>query len=141
MDVESFIADHRVARLATISAKRQPHIVPVVYAYDGDHIYIVLDEKPKRVSPLNLQRVRNIAFNSRVSLIIDDYDEDWKKLAWVRVDGIAKILSHGVTGVRAIELLRAKYPQYRLMKLEDKPVIQMTIRKKTHWEASHGGRS
>ncbi len=138
MDIEKFIAEHRVGRLATVSPDQQPHIVPVVYAYDGEHIYIVLDEKPKSVPPLRLKRVGNIESNARVSLLIDEYDEDWKKLAWVRIDGIAKILSRTDTTTRAIELLRAKYSQYRKMELTNKPVIEITIKKKAHWEASHG---
>ncbi len=136
MNIERFIADHRVGRLATISPNRQPHIVPVVYAYDGEHIYIVLDDKPKSVPPLRLKRVRNIKSNARVSLLIDDYDEDWTKLAWVRIDGVAAILSGSGTNSRAIELLREKYPQYRQMNLTDMPVIQITIRTKSHWESS-----
>jgi PPOX class probable F420-dependent enzyme len=136
LDIEKFIVQHRVGRLATVSPIRQAHIVPVVYAYDGAHIYVVLDEKPKRVPSMELKRVRNIKSNARVSLLIDNYDEDWNKLAWVRIDGVAKILSHADTTARAIELLCAKYPQYRKMKLTFKPVIEITVKKKAHWEAS-----
>jgi PPOX class probable F420-dependent enzyme len=138
LDIEKFIAAHRVGRLATVSPSQEPHIVPVVYAYDGEHVYVVLDEKPKSLPPPRLKRVRNIESNARVSLLIDEYDEDWSKLAWVRIDGIARILSHADTTTRAIELLRAKYSQYRKMELTDKPVIEITIKKKAHWEATRG---
>src|SRR5574341_304336 len=117
MDLKSFLASQRVARLATVSANGTPHIVPVVYAYNGAHIYIALDEKRKRVAPMRLKRVRNIQANPRVALLVDHCDEDWGKLGWVRVDGAARILQRGEAHDRAIELLRAKYPQYRNMKL------------------------
>ena len=54
MDPQQFLAVQRVARLATLSADGTPHIVPVVYAYDGKRIYIALDDKPKRVAPLRV---------------------------------------------------------------------------------------
>jgi nitroimidazol reductase NimA-like FMN-containing flavoprotein (pyridoxamine 5'-phosphate oxidase superfamily) len=43
LNAERFLATHRVARLATVSADGKPHIVPVVYTYDGKYVYIVLD--------------------------------------------------------------------------------------------------
>jgi PPOX class probable F420-dependent enzyme len=87
--------------------------VPVVYAYDGKHIWIALDEKRKSVQPMQLERVRNIQANPHVALLVDRYSEDWNKLAWVRVDGTARILLRGKAHDAAIRMLREKYPQYR----------------------------
>ena len=49
----------RVARLATVSATGQPHLVPVTFAVDGDMIYIAVDHKPKTTT--KLRRLANIA--------------------------------------------------------------------------------
>jgi PPOX class probable F420-dependent enzyme len=130
-----FLAAQRVARLATISAHGIPHVVPVVYAYDGKRIYIALDDKPKRVAPLRLKRVRNIAADPHVSLLVDRYREDWRKLAWVGVDGVARVLSRGKAHATAIKLLRAKYRQYREMNLEARPVIEITVKRIVGWTA------
>lgn len=135
MDLKSFLASQRVARLATVSANGTPHIVPVVYVYNGVHIYIVLDEKLKRVAPMRLKRVRNIQANPRVSLLADHYDEDWNTLRWVRVDGAARILHRGKARDRAIKLLQTKYLQYRNMRLEDRPVIEITVKRMVQWHA------
>ena len=135
MDPQQFLAAQRVARLATLSADGSPHIVPVVYAYDGKRIYIALDDKPKRVAPLRLKRARNIGANPRVSLLVDRYSEDWRKLTWVRVDGVARILQRGNAHAAAIKMLRAKYPQYRKMKLETRPVIEITVKRVASWKA------
>jgi PPOX class probable F420-dependent enzyme len=126
----------RVAHLATVSADGKPHIVPVVYAHDGKHIYIVLDEKPKRISPMRLKRVRNIQANPNVSFLVDHYDEDWGKLIWVRVDGTTRILHRGKAHDAAIKLLRAKYRQYRNMKIDTRPVIEITIKRLVEWKPS-----
>lgn len=135
MNAERFLVEQRVARLATVSPDGQPHIVPVVFAYDGRHIYIVLDIKPKQAPPLELKRVRNIRANPRVALLVDRYAENWSRLAWVRVDGTARLLLRGKTHDAAIQLLRAKYPQYRKMRIEIRPVIQITVLHIAAWQA------
>jgi PPOX class probable F420-dependent enzyme len=135
MKLDRFLAAQRVARLATLSADGTPHIVPVVYAYDGKRIFIALDEKRKQVAPRRLKRVRNIQANPRVALLVDRYNEDWRTLAWVRVDGVARILQRGKAHDEGVQLLRAKYPQYRKMKLDTKPVIQITVKRVIEWQA------
>ncbi len=135
MDVHRFVARQRVARLATVSPDGRPHIVPVTFAYDGKHIWIALDEKRKRVRPMELKRVRNIQANPHVALLVDRYSEDWNRLAWVRVDGGARILQRGKAHDAAVRLLREKYPQYRKMKIETRPVIEIAVERVVGWEA------
>ena len=100
----------RVARLATASAQGRPHAVPLCFVLEGDAIYWAVDEKPKRTR--ELRRLRNIAENSRVSVLVDRYEEDWSRLWWARADGEARLLGGG-DEERALGLLAAKYPQYR----------------------------
>jgi PPOX class probable F420-dependent enzyme len=135
MDVHSFLARAQVAYLATVSPDGRPHIVPVTFAYDGKHVWIALDEKRKSVEPMRLKRVRNIQANPHVALLVDRYSEDWNRLAWVRVDGTARILVRGKAHDAAIRLLREKYPQYRKMKIETRPVIQISVERVVEWEA------
>ena len=79
---QDFILNHRVARLATVGAGVRPHIVPIVYACDGERFYTPIDEKLKRVGAFSLQRVRDVQANPHVALVIDHYAEDWAQLAW-----------------------------------------------------------
>jgi len=115
----------------------RPYVVPVCFALIGDDepsIVSVLDEKPKRVADRNLRRVRNIQANPGVALVVDRYDEDWTKLAFVQVRGNALILSPGEDGhAGAIAALRAKYPQYRAMAIEQRPVIAISNLTATSW--------
>jgi len=97
----------RVARLATADTAGHPHLVPVTFAVDGQRLYSAVDHKPKRTRAL--RRLRNIAANPAVSLLVDHYDEDWATLWWVRVDGLAHLEA---MVDRAVEVLGAKYPQY-----------------------------
>ena len=108
----------RVGRLATADAAGRPLVVPVCYAFDGEAIYSAIDAKPKRATGRGLRRIRNIEENPSVSLVVDEYDEDWARLRYVIVEGQATLLTGGEIFGRAVDLLRAKYPQYRAMGLD-----------------------
>ena len=112
--ISTFILSHRVAHLATADERGRPHVIPICYAYDGEAIYSAIDDKPKRVSWKGLRRVKNIRVNPQASLVIDDYSEDWSKLAYVMIQGRASLLTEGPDYERAVNLLRDKYPQYRI---------------------------
>jgi PPOX class probable F420-dependent enzyme len=94
-----------------------------------------LDEKPKRVPLAALKRVRNILANPQVALVLDQYDEEWRRLWYVLVQGTAGILTGGEGHERAIELLREKYPPYREMDIGESPVIRITPRRMLPWRA------
>ena len=130
---QTFISGQRVAHLATTDARGAPHIVPVCYVLADDSVYIGLDAKPKRVVPLRLKRVRNIIGNPQVSLLVDRYDEDWSRLAWVRLDGSAELLLHGPEHEQALRLLRERYSQYGTLLPEDAPVIAVRVERVATW--------
>ena len=101
----------RVAHLATVRTDGRPHLVPIVFALEGDLIYSVVDAKPKK--SLELARLANIRLEPRVAFLVDAYDDEWERLWWVRADGRASVIVSGPEHETAIRLLRDKYPQYR----------------------------
>jgi PPOX class probable F420-dependent enzyme len=103
----------RVARLATAGADGRPHLVPVVFAVDGDTLYTAVDDvKPK--ATMRLRRLANIAANPAVALLADHYEEDWTALWWARADGAARLLDPAADeAARARALLAGRYAQYR----------------------------
>jgi PPOX class probable F420-dependent enzyme len=113
----------RVAHLGTADSAGQPLVIPICFAFDGKEFFSPIDEKPKQISPQKLKRLRNIEENSQVSLVIDRWDEDWRKLAYILVSGRARILLSGQKHRRAVSLLRKKYRQYRSMAIDQRPVI------------------
>jgi len=122
-----------VARLATVRPDGRPHVVPIVFAVDGETVYTAVDGKPK--SSARLQRLANIEANPRVSILADHYTEDWSQLWWVRADGVATVWVDGPERKRGLELLRSKYTQYREVAL-DGPVIAAAVEKWTSWPRS-----
>jgi PPOX class probable F420-dependent enzyme len=129
--------DSRVARLATLDDQGYPHLVPVCYATDGRAYYSALDAKPKRVAPERLRRVRNIRANPRVALLFDHYEEDWRRLRYVLVQGHAELLGAGPEREAARGLLVDKYPQYRTTAplTAEALMIKITPERVVEWSA------
>jgi len=125
--VRRFLALSRVAHLATAGADAAPHAVPLCFWFDGGNFYFVIDQKPKRRTGLKLKRMRNIVANPKVALIIDHYEEDWNQLAYILVDGHARVVEEQEEYLLALRNLRDKYPQYRNMALSRENNLMVRI--------------
>jgi PPOX class probable F420-dependent enzyme len=126
------LASARVGRLATVRPDGSPHVMPFVFAVDGDRLYWAVDAKPKRTR--ELQRLENIRHDSRVEVLVDGYDEDWSHVWWVRAAGRGRILDgREPTVARAISLLASKYAQYRVAPPSG-PVVAIEILAVTGWD-------
>jgi PPOX class probable F420-dependent enzyme len=132
----AFINRHRVARLASADANGVPHLVPIVYALIGDVFYFVVDEKRKRTRT-GLKRLRNIAENPQVALLIDEYDEDWCRLAYLLVHGHATLVNDPDEYETALSALRRRYPQYVSMPVAfgRHPMVHITTQRRHWWRA------
>ena len=126
----------RVAHLATSDQYAQPHVVPIVFVCIDDVLYTPLDRKPKRDDDWHaLRRVRNIETNGRVAIVVDRYDENWSRLAWVMVEGVATILESGEARDSAAALLVAKYAQYETLPLDGRPIVRVEIERASEWSS------
>ncbi len=123
-----------VAHLATTAADGKPHIVPITFATEGEILYFAVDTKPKRTT--NLKRLRNIAANPAVSVLVDHYEDDWTKLWWIRVDGTARIVDDQAETDRAIQLLIKRYTQYGRSR-PNGPVVAISIDRISGWASKH----
>ena len=119
----TFIRAARIAHLATADAGGQPLVIPICFAFDGKEFFSPIDEKPKRLPLRRLKRLRNIEENSQVSLVIDRYQEDWRKLAYILVFGKARIILTGRKHQKSVRLLRRRYRQYQSMAIDQRPLI------------------
>ena len=135
--------DAKIARLATVDPENnQPHIVPVVFAFDGKNIFIPIDDKPKAVNSNRLKRIQNIKKNPNVSFLIDTYDnEDWNNLSYLLIQGKARItdMTNDKDDVKkAHSLLSDKYIQYKKMivGIGDKCIV-IDIYKAITWKYSN----
>jgi PPOX class probable F420-dependent enzyme len=122
----------RVARLATTDPDGRPHLVPIVFALDGDTLYSAVDRKPKRST--KLRRIENARVRPDVTVLVDHYEDDWSRLWWIRLRGRARVLDEGEERERALELLVEKYPQYRREPPEG-PVLAVDVTDVRTWSS------
>ena len=122
-----------VGRLATVRRDGRPHVVPICFVVTNDVVYSAVDDKPKRHR--HLQRISNVAATGAASLLIDEYDDDWSRLWWVRLDGRARLVDNAVEAERAILLLCNKYPQYRDQPPSG-PVLAVDVERWVGWSAT-----
>ena len=122
----------RVGYLGTVGATAGPHVVPVCFALVGQTAYTAVDDKPKRTK--RLRRLANIASNPSACLLVSEYDDDWSRLWWVRLDGMASVVSEGVEREAGLDALAAKYRQYVDRRPSD-DVIALEVERWSGWAA------
>ena len=126
--IRSFLDRARIAHLATADAASLPHVVPICYAATDSCVYFTIDAKPKR-SPTRLRRLRNIAANPLVAIVVDRYDEEWSRLGFVQIEGLAELVATEEEYVAAMAALTTRYAQYMRMSLSLRthPLIRITV--------------
>ena len=133
---ERLLAEERSGVLGTIARSGLPQLVPVCFAAVWSDIAIAIDEKPKQ--GVTLARVRNIERDPHATLLVDHYEERWEQLAWLRLEGEAEVLERGGAWPEALDALRARYPRYRTMALEELPVIRLRPTRVVAWRWQDG---
>ena len=121
-----------MARLATTDPDGRPHLVPIVFALDGETLYTAVDRKPKRST--TLRRIENARARPDVTVLVDHYEDDWSRLWWIRLRGRARVLDGGNERDRALGLLREKYPRYDA-EPPDGPVLAVDVTEIREWRA------
>jgi PPOX class probable F420-dependent enzyme len=135
MDLETMrglVVSAPVGRLATVRRDGRPHIVPICFVFMNDAVYSAVDDKPKRHQ--HLQRIRNVTATGTASLLVDEYDDDWSRLWWVRLDGRARLVDNTDETERAVCSLRDKYPQY-IDQPPSGPVLVVDVQRWVGWSA------
>lgn len=103
----AFVAETRVAYLATVYPDGRPHVVPVSPALDLDRLVFATE--------VDTQKVRNLRGDPHVAIGCDEYHEDWNLLKQVIAYGDAYAVESGPEFERDRGLLYEKYPQYEAM--------------------------
>lgn len=120
---ESFMKSHEVCRLATASKDARPHVVPVIYAMDGEDVVIAVDYGTKKL--------RNLRKNKRVALVVDDFHPNHA----VMVEGDCEILERGKEYLRLLRVLFDRFETYRKnpWKEGESPILKVKPTKAVSW--------
>jgi PPOX class probable F420-dependent enzyme len=119
----------RVGHLGLLDEDEQPRVLVVTYALWEGAIWSAVDRKPKRAAePARVERLRR---RPSVSFLVDRYDDDWSRLAWVELRGRVSIEPLGP----ALDALAAKYPRY-LTERPQGPLLRLVPERYGCWRAS-----
>ena len=126
-------ASSPVARLSTVRPDGAPHVVPVVFALVDDTVFSAVDAKPKRSR--DLQRLANLKAEPRCALLVDHYEDDWRRLWWVRADGTGVVVAGPPTDHPGIQALVQRFPQYR-DEPPSGPLLVVTVHRWSGWTST-----
>jgi len=126
-------ASSPVARLSTVRPDGGPHVVPIVFALVDDVVFSVVDAKPKRST--DLQRLANVRADPRCALLVDHYEDDWRRLWWVRADGAGAVVDGPTDQHPGIQALVQRFRQYR-DEPPSGPLLVVTVRRWTGWAST-----
>jgi PPOX class probable F420-dependent enzyme len=126
------LAAERVARLAYVDDKDRPRVLPVTFAVAGDAVWSAIDQKPKRTP--EPARVRHLRRRADAALVVDLYDDDWTRLAWVQLLGRVEVVPVE-SSPEAVAALAAKYEQYS-RETPPGPLLKLSVERTLHWRAT-----
>jgi PPOX class probable F420-dependent enzyme len=128
------LSSERVARLAFLDDRDRPRVLPVTFALAAGAVWSAVDEKPKRVGGEKLARVRYLRRRPEAGLVVDRYDDDWSRLAWVQVMAHVEIVPPDEAPA-GLEALATKYSPYRETP-PGGPLLRLDPHRVLHWRAS-----
>jgi PPOX class probable F420-dependent enzyme len=122
----------RVARLAYLDDGGRPRVLPVTFALADGGVWSAIDEKPKRrPEPARVEYLRR---RPEAALLVDEYDDDWTRLAWVQLLGRVDVVT--IDSARhATDALAGKYSQYA-DRTPPGPLLRLTVGRTLHWRAA-----
>jgi PPOX class probable F420-dependent enzyme len=122
----------RVARLAYVDGEGHPRVLPVTFAVSGGAVWSAVDDKPKRrPEPARVDYLRR---RPDASLLVDEYSDDWTRLAWVQLLGRIDVLP-AESAPEAMSALAARYEQYA-EHTPPGPLLRLTVDRALHWRAA-----
>ncbi|HEY7454771.1 MAG TPA: pyridoxamine 5'-phosphate oxidase family protein [Thermoleophilaceae bacterium] len=126
--------EERVARLAYVDDNERPRVLPVTFALSGNAVWSAIDEKPKR--PGEPARVRYLRRRPEAALVVDEYSDDWSRLAWVQLLGRVTVLpADEPLAADALAALAAKYEQYA-DRTPPGPLLRLDVERALQWRAA-----
>lgn len=126
------LASERVARLAYVDEHDHPRVLPVTFAVASDAVWSAIDEKPKRrAEPARLRHLRR---RPEAALLVDVYDDDWSRLAWVQLLGTVEVLSVD-SAPEAMEALARKYVPYA-ERTPPGPLLRLSVDRTRQWRSA-----
>lgn len=128
----ALLAGERVARLAYVDERERPRVLPVTFAVGGESVWSAIDDKPKRAA--EPARVRCLRRRPEAALLVDVYDDDWTRLAWLQLLGRVELLAVE-DAPEGMDALAGKYARYAEL-TPPGPLLRLRVERALHWRAA-----
>jgi len=123
--VREFVAAARVCRIARLLRTGEPHVIPVCPVFDGEStVYVDIGSR--------YVFAEGLLDNPRIAVLIDEYDDDWRRLKGVLLRCRAAKASDEERD-RAWAMIREKFPTYKDMGWEPRLTLALRIYDWRQW--------
>jgi PPOX class probable F420-dependent enzyme len=129
---QQLLAEARVARLGYVDEDDHPRVLPVTFAVAAGSVWSAIDEKPKRSA--EPARLRHLRRRPEAALLVDLYDDDWSRLAWVQLLGTVDVLSAD-SAPEAMKALARKYVPYA-ERTPPGPLLRLSVDRTRQWRSA-----
>ena len=126
------LASERVARLAYVDEHDRPRVLPVTFAVASGAVWSAIDDKPKRSA--EPARLRHLRRRPEAALLVDVYDDDWTRLAWVQLLGKVDVVAVE-SAPEAMEALARKYAPYA-ERTPPGPLLRVSVEGARQWRST-----
>lgn len=118
-----FLQAHELCRLATASKDAKPHVVPVIYATDGEDVVVAVDYGTRKLA--------NLRGNRRVALVVDEFRPN----RGLMVEGECEVLERGKEYLRLLQILFDRFESYRRNPWNEgeSPILKIRPTKAVMW--------
>ncbi|HZW85178.1 MAG TPA: pyridoxamine 5'-phosphate oxidase family protein [Nitrososphaerales archaeon] len=99
----AYLKSHELCRLATASKKAKPHVVPVIYAVDGEDVVIAVDYKTRKLA--------NLLENPKAALVVDEFRPGPN--GGLMIEGDCEVFERGKEYLRLLKVLFDRFDYYR----------------------------
>jgi PPOX class probable F420-dependent enzyme len=126
------LAEARVARLGYVDEGDHPRVLPVTFAIAAGAVWSAIDEKPKQSA--EPARLRHLRRRPEAALLVDVYDDDWTRLAWVQLLGTVEVLPAD-SAPQAMEALAQRYAPYA-ERMPPGPLLKLVVERTRQWRSA-----
>ena len=126
------LAEARVARLGYVDEDDHPRVLPVTFAIAAGAVWSAIDEKPKQSA--EPARLRHLRRRPEAALLVDAYDDDWTRLAWVQLLGRVEVLPAD-SAPEAMEALAQRYAPYA-ERVPPGPLLKLVVERTRQWRSA-----
>jgi nitroimidazol reductase NimA-like FMN-containing flavoprotein (pyridoxamine 5'-phosphate oxidase superfamily) len=123
--VKNYVRFAPVCRIATVRTNGEPHVIPVCPAFDGEStVYVDIGRK--------YTSAEGVGAGGQVTVLIDEYHDDWSQLKGVLLRCRAEVLEGGEKEL-AWRMIREKFPQYITVKWQPRLTLALRVYDWRQW--------